>query len=106
MSTSRNWNALRLVEGRLAWYRPDSDGAPAFLDDDQQRKRLLELVQSRQAPVCFAAPATAVRLQRLQISAEEKKHLAKSLPFMLEEQLAQDVDSLTHTPASLPSRLS
>ena len=38
MSTSRNWNALRLVEGRLAWYRPDSDGAPAFLDDDQQRK--------------------------------------------------------------------
>ena len=94
MSTDRNWNALRLVEGRLAWYRPDSDGAPVFLDDDAQRERLLELLRSRQAPVCFAAPATAVRLQRMPISAEEKKHLAKSLPYMLEEQLAQDVDTL------------
>lgn len=94
MSTDRNWNALRLVEGRLAWYRPDSDGAPVFLDDDAERQRLLELLRSRQAPVCFAAPATAVRLQRMPITAEEKKHLAKSLPYMLEEQLAQDVDTL------------
>ena len=94
MTIDRNWNALRLVDGRLAWYRPDSDGAPVFLDEGDHRERLLELLQSRQAPVCFAAPATAVRLQRLQIRAEEKKHLARSLPYMLEEQLAQDVDAL------------
>jgi type II secretion system protein L len=94
MSTDRNWNALRLLDGRLAWYRPDSDGEPVWLDDDDRRARLLETVQSGQSPVCFAAPATNVRLQRVQISAEEKKHLAKSLPYMLEEQLAQDVDTL------------
>ena len=94
MSLNRNWNALRLVGDRLAWYRPDSDGEPLWLDDENARQRLLDLVQAGQSPVCFAAPAADVRLQRIQITADEKKHLAKSLPYMLEEQLAQDVDTL------------
>jgi len=94
MSINRNWNALRLVGERLAWYRPDSDAEPVWLDDEENWQRLLDVVHAGQAPFCFAAPATDVRLQRLHITADEKKHLAKSLPYMLEEQLAQDVDTL------------
>jgi len=44
--------------------------------------------------VCFAAPGADVRLCQLDILPAEKKHIAKSLPFMLEEGLAEDIEDL------------
>jgi type II secretion system protein L len=44
--------------------------------------------------VCFAVPAADVTLFALEISVEERKHIGKSLPFMLEERLATDIDDL------------
>jgi len=42
----------------------------------------------------FAAPGTDVCLCQLDISPEEKKHIDKSLPFMLEEGLVAELDEL------------
>ncbi len=51
--------------------------------------------------LCFAVPAVAVRLQRMVIAADEKKHFAQSLPFTLEEEVAEDVDRLHFAAAEL-----
>ncbi len=89
-----NNTVIRLVGNRLAWYAPGSSEEPLWLDDDSARDKLqANLVQQRLAPV-FAAPGADVRLLRLAISAEEKKHIARSLPFMLEEQVAADIEEL------------
>jgi type II secretion system protein L len=42
-----------------------------------------------------------VRLSRLEVSDDERKHLAKSLPFMLEEQVAEDIEDLHFAAAPL-----
>ena len=42
----------------------------------------------------FAVPADEVRLLSLAVTAEEKKHLGKSLPFMVEEFVAEDIATL------------
>ena len=46
-------------------------------------------------------PSDEVRTSLLAVSAEERKHLAKSLPFMMEEQVADDVDDLHFVSAAL-----
>ena len=43
---------------------------------------------------CFAAPAAQVRLLRLELGTGERKHIAQSLPFLLEEQVASDIEQL------------
>ena len=111
-------SVIRLVQGRLAWYGPggvpsggvpsggvpsggapsgdaivDSD-APLWLDDEDAREKLrAALAQQRHRP-CFAAPGADVRLLRMPVSAAEKKHIGKSLPFMLEEQVVEDIEQL------------
>lgn len=94
MTVNKHCNVLRLEQGRLAWIRPDSDGAPQWLDDEDVQLRFRALLDQDRAPVCFAAPGSEVRLQHRVIRPEEKKHLLKSLPFMLEEELAEDVSTL------------
>lgn len=85
---------IRLVSGRLAWYAPGASDEPRWLDDEQNREQLLAaMAQQRLAP-CFAVPGADVRLLRLSLSAEEKKHIAKSLPFVLEERVAEDIEQL------------
>ena len=64
---------------------------------------LHEASAQRRTNVVFAAPGEDVRLQRLQISPEEKKHLEQSLPYMLEEQVAEDVDGLHFATAAARS---
>jgi general secretion pathway protein L len=111
----QNYSVIRLVRGRLAWYGAGgvpSGGAvsgggspvaeePLWLDDDEARERLqATLAQPRSAPL-FAAPGADVRLLQIALTPAEKKHIGKSLPFMLEEQVAEDIDELHFASAAL-----
>lgn len=44
--------------------------------------------------VVIGLPSDDVRTAVLEVSADERKHLASSLPYMMEEQVADDVDDL------------
>ena len=44
--------------------------------------------------VVIGLPSDDVRTALLEVSADERKHLASSLPYMMEEQVADDVDDL------------
>ena len=44
--------------------------------------------------VVIGLPSDDVRTTLLEVSADEQKHLASSLPYMMEEQVANDVDEL------------
>ena len=85
---------IRLVDGRLAWYAPGASDEPRWLDDERVREDLYAAMAEQRSAPCFAAPGADVRLLRLAFSGEEKKHIARSLPFMLEEQVAQDIEDL------------
>ena len=85
---------IRLKEGRLAWYPPGAGAVPHYLDDEVVREQLRATVNQPGSTVYFAAPGVDVRLCQFDISQEEKKHLDKSLPFMLEEELIGDVEDL------------
>ncbi|MEP1470630.1 MAG: type II secretion system protein GspL [Halieaceae bacterium] len=101
MAGSENITVLRILDGRLAAFTAGSDEQAKWLDDDDSLAQLREAVAQRRTNAVFAAPGEDVRLQELQISPEEKKHLDKSLPYMLEEQLAEDVDGLHFATAPL-----
>jgi type II secretion system protein L len=72
-----------------------------WLDNDIGREKLRASLAQQRLATCFAAPGADVRLAELTISAEEKKHIGKSLPFMLEEQVAEDIDELHFASVSL-----
>ncbi|KGE05371.1 type II secretion system protein GspL [Pseudohaliea rubra] len=91
---SENLNVLRLVGGELRWYRAGSTGAPEPVSDPGVAGRLAGLLAERREAVVFAAPGEDVRLVALTVTAEEKKHLSASLPFMLEEAVAEDIEAL------------
>jgi general secretion pathway protein L len=94
MTSSENITVLRLIEGRLAVCVQGSEEQPRWLDGENALSAFVTASSQRRESVVFAAPGEDVRLQRLTISPEEKKHLTKSLPYMLEEQLAGDVEQL------------
>lgn len=85
---------IRLVEGRLAWYPPGSGEEPLWLDNDIAREKLRQALSQQRLSPRFAVPGADVRLLRMAISAAEKKHIGKSLAFMLEEQVAEDIEEL------------
>ena len=90
----RNTSVIRLIEGRLAWYPPGAGEEPHWLDDGAAAEKLQAALSRRSSGVCFAAPAAEVRVLPLPISTAEKKHIGKSLPYMLEEQVAEDIEAL------------
>ena len=90
----RNTAVVRLVENRLAWYPPGASVEPQWLDDDSAADKLRATLAQRRVKVCFAVPGFDARVTTLAVAPEEKKHLSKSLAFMLEEQFAADVDKL------------
>ena len=51
--------------------------------------------------VIVGLPSDDVRSTVLSVSPEERKHLAKSLPFMMEEQVAEDVEELHFVSSAL-----
>ncbi len=90
----QNITPIRLVDDRLAWYPPSSGDEPHWLDDEQERERLRAVLAQRRGGVCFAVPGAEARLLALPVTAAEKKHIGKSLPFALEEQVAEDIEQL------------
>jgi general secretion pathway protein L len=89
-----NSAVIRLVGGRLAWYAPGASDQPRWLDEPAVRESFDAAVAEQRAAPCFAVPGADVRLLSLTLTSEEKKHIGKSLPFMLEERVAEDIDQL------------
>jgi len=89
-----NSAVVRLVKGRLAWYAPGASDQPLWLDDPAVRDSFYAAVAEQRMTPCFAAPGADIRLLRLALTSEEKKHVGKSLPFMLEERVSEDIDQL------------
>jgi len=87
-------SVVRLVEGRLAWYAPGAGEEPRWLDDEAAAQQLRAGLSQRRLAACFAVPGADVRLLALRVTAAEKKHINKSLPYTLEDQVAADVDDL------------
>ncbi|MEP5569355.1 MAG: type II secretion system protein GspL [Halioglobus sp.] len=85
---------IRLIDARLAWYPPGSSDGPLWLDQESGQESLRGVIAQRNLTPVFAVPGEDIRLLRLQIEAEERRHLAASLPFMLEEELSQDIDDV------------
>ncbi len=94
---------IRELQGRLAWYPPGSSDEPRWLDNDLEREKLHASMAQRNVAVCFAVPGAELRLLALPVAAQEKKHIGKSLPFMLEEQVAEDIDELHFAASPLDS---
>lgn len=90
----QNTAVVRLIGERLAWYPPGAGTEPQWLDSEPAADKLRAALSQRRLKVCFAAPGAQARLLEMPVTAAEKKHLAKSLPFMLEEEVAADVEDL------------
>ncbi|MEZ5573980.1 MAG: type II secretion system protein GspL [Halioglobus sp.] len=90
----RNTAVVRLIADRLAWYPPGAGVEPQWLEDEAVSEKLRAMLAQRRIKVCFAAPGADTRLLTLTVAPEEKKHLSRSLPYTLEEQVAADVDNL------------
>ena len=70
--------------------------ASGELENSRQLNTLAEKALSRQ--VVLLLPATAVQLRTLALPAKWSRKLEQALPFMLEEQVATDIDSLFIAP--------
>lgn len=53
-----------------------------------------ELQSQPKTEIYFVAPATSVLVKQISFSSAEKKHLAKTIPFALEEEMICDVNDL------------
>jgi type II secretion system protein L len=91
---NENLNILRLVDDRPVWICPGDTAGGRPLDEPENREALQRALAARRARVLFAAPGEQVRLQTLSITPEERRHLASALPFMIEEDVAGDIETL------------
>jgi len=85
---------VRFIGEELFWYPPGSSGDPRPLADTAEYSQLEAIAAARRAPLIFAAPGADLRLQEVGFSAVEKRHIKKSLPFMLEDEFASDLEEL------------
>lgn len=85
---------IRLVGGQLCWYPPGVEEGPRALDSEDERARLQAYATQGRGKLLFAVPGTDVSLTRVEYAPSEKKHLARALPFTLEEQLVSEVENL------------
>jgi type II secretion system protein L len=85
---------IRRVTGTLVWYPPGAGTGSRALDDEEGREALREFVAGRRKPLLFAAPGSDVRLVTVPFKPAERRHIIRSLPYALEEQLAEDVEAL------------
>lgn len=83
-----------MLQGELVWYPPGSSDEPRPLSDPEQVEQLEALVSARRAPLVFAAPGGDVSLREVTYTQAEKRHIAKSLPYLLEDNIAGDIDEL------------
>jgi general secretion pathway protein L len=96
---------IRLRGDDLVWYPAGASDEPRSLSAPGQVAELEAIVAARRAPLVFAVPGADVILRRIEFSAAEKRHLVKSLPFLLEDEFAEDIDAL-HFASRPLSRLS
>lgn len=85
---------IRMLDDKLVWYPPGSSGGPHSLDEEAEREKLAAIVAARRAPVLFAVPGGDVTLREVSLTPAEKRHIARSLPYMLEEEFAGDIDQM------------
>lgn len=85
---------VRLLDEQLVWYAPGAAESPRPLEAEEDHAALRATLAQQRWTLAFAAPAAQVRLLQLDVTPEEKKHLNQSLPFMLEEQVAEDIEHL------------
>lgn len=90
---SENQTLLMLRGESLVWIQPGS-GDDYSLSEVAHREALLAELQRAEHQVVFAAPAADIRLLEMSIAPEERRHLDASLPFLLEESLSTDIESL------------
>jgi len=90
----RDSAVIRWLEGELVWYPPGSSAPPRRLSDEAELEQLRSIVAARRAPLIYAAPGADVTLRELGFTAQEKRHIGKSLPFLLEDEFAADIDTL------------
>ncbi len=103
----QNIAVVRLVQGRLAWYPPGAESGPRWLDEEGAGEELRTALTRTRLRLCFAAPGEDVRLLELPMASGEKKHIARALPYTLEEQTIDDIESLHFASVSLdPKTLS
>jgi general secretion pathway protein L len=88
----------------LYWYPPGSGSSPRPLDDDAELAQLQSIADARRANLIFALPGAAVRLQEVSYTAAEKRHMSKSLPFLLEDEFASDIEDLHFASAALENQ--
>lgn len=90
---SENISVLRFQDGRLYWLGAGEECGRNLDETDTEEALRLHLAQ-RGHRVVFAVPGADVRLAQVEVSREERRHLDASLPFMLEESLAEDIAEL------------
>jgi len=83
MTVSTNLSVLRIEQGTLRWWQAGDSTS-----------RDVPPVDGLPDNTVLALPSDAVRLGELAVSQAERKHLRKSLPFLLEEDVIDDVAAL------------
>ncbi|MFN2287025.1 MAG: type II secretion system protein GspL [Chromatocurvus sp.] len=91
---NENLNVVRYSDGELCWTSAGDNGPGRSLADPAVREELRAALATRRGRLVFAAPGEQVRLLSLAVSADEKKHLAKALPFLVEEAVAEDIEAV------------
>lgn len=97
---SENRSLILTRDDTLYWWQPGTS-APQSLEEESVRADLRSEVAARSHHVAFAVPGADCRLIDLDIAPEERKHLDASLPFMLEEAVAEDIELLHFSRSSL-----
>lgn len=85
---------IRLLGGELYWYPPGSSGDPRPLEGSVESARLDAAAATRRAPLVFAVPGVDVSLRSVEFSAAERRHIAGSLAYLLEDDFAGDIEDL------------
>lgn len=90
----QNTAIIRRVDGELAWFPPGANDGPHWLNQDAEQEALRQAIAERRLSLLFAVPGEEVRLLPMQVTSQERRHFNKSLPFLLEEELAVDITEL------------
>ena len=83
MTQQQHLTVIRFIDGQL-WQCSAGDAEP----------RRIERLEDSHRHAIFAAPAEATRLVNLSVAPDERRHLAKSLPFTLEEHVIDPVEDM------------
>ena len=88
---------LCLRADALSWFAPGAAQAEPVSAAEVRAR----LAARREHRVILAVPGADTRLLELPVAREERRHLDTSLPFMLEESLSEDIDTLHFARQSL-----